>query len=227
MRPHAEFRASTAVHIVTDDQRIADAAAAFGAPVIMTSEAARNGTERCAEALAALGRARSRHQFPGRCLAHPAGFRHRADRPHARPARCRRRDPSDAPDQRRSPRAPGRGSRGPRRRDQRRHRRRRSRALFLQAPHSAPSRRRARRNALTHSPSCRGLRLPASALAAYAAAPPSELELLEGLEQLRFLDQGIPVEVVEVETPPFILRELNNPSDVAPIEAALAAAGIA
>jgi len=51
--------------------------------------------------------------------------------------------------------------------------------------------------------------------------------LLEGLEQLRFLDQGIPIDVVEVETPPFILRELNNPSDVVPIEAALAAANIA
>jgi hypothetical protein len=34
------------------------------------------------------------------------------------------------------------------------------------------------------------------------ATPPSELEELEGLEQLRFLAAGIPVDVVEVETPP-------------------------
>ena len=65
-----------------------------------------------------------------------------------------------------------------------------------------------------------------SALATYVATPVSELEQLEGLEQLRFLAAGIPVNVVEVETPPFILRELNNPEDVEPIEAALAAAGL-
>jgi hypothetical protein len=40
------------------------------------------------------------------------------------------------------------------------------------------------------------------------------------------LDTGIPIHVVEVETPPFALRELNNPEDVAPIEEALAAAGL-
>ena len=65
-----------------------------------------------------------------------------------------------------------------------------------------------------------------SALATYVATPVSDLEQLEGLEQLRFLAAGIPVNVVEVETPPFILRELNNPEDVEPIEAALAAAGL-
>ena len=43
---------------------------------------------------------------------------------------------------------------------------------------------------------------------------------------MRFLDAQIPVAVVDVETPPFVLRELNNPEDVAPIEEALAAAGL-
>jgi 3-deoxy-manno-octulosonate cytidylyltransferase (CMP-KDO synthetase) len=64
------------------------------------------------------------------------------------------------------------------------------------------------------------------ALERYQAAPVSELETLEGLEQLRFLVAGVPVAVVEVETPPFALRELNNPEDVAPIEQALAEAGL-
>ena len=64
------------------------------------------------------------------------------------------------------------------------------------------------------------------ALKRYAATPVSELETLEGLEQLRFLVAGIPVAVVDVATPPFALRELNNPQDVAPIEQALAEAGI-
>jgi len=65
-----------------------------------------------------------------------------------------------------------------------------------------------------------------AALERYVATPVSELETLEGLEQLRFLAAGIPVAVVEVATPPFTLRELNNPEDVAPIEQALAEAGL-
>jgi len=64
------------------------------------------------------------------------------------------------------------------------------------------------------------------ALQRYAATPVSELEALEGLEQLRFLVAGISVAVVDVETPPYALRELNNPEDVAPIEQALAEAGL-
>ena len=40
-----------AVHVVTDDDRIAAAVRGFGGSALMTSEAARNGTERCAEAL--------------------------------------------------------------------------------------------------------------------------------------------------------------------------------
>ena len=64
------------------------------------------------------------------------------------------------------------------------------------------------------------------ALERYVATPVSDLETLEGLEQLRFLVAGIQVAVVEVETPPFALRELNNPEDVAPVEQALAEAGL-
>jgi len=43
------------VVIATDDLRIKDAAEAFGAEVVMTSEDCQNGTERCAEAFNALG----------------------------------------------------------------------------------------------------------------------------------------------------------------------------
>lgn len=43
------------VVIATDDDRIRDHAEAFGAEVVMTSEGCRNGTERCAEAHAVLG----------------------------------------------------------------------------------------------------------------------------------------------------------------------------
>ena len=44
-----------AVYVATDDKRIHDAALAFGANVILTSESCRNGTERCAEALIKRG----------------------------------------------------------------------------------------------------------------------------------------------------------------------------
>jgi 3-deoxy-manno-octulosonate cytidylyltransferase (CMP-KDO synthetase) len=64
------------------------------------------------------------------------------------------------------------------------------------------------------------------ALERYVSTPVTEIETLEGLEQLRFLIAGMPIAVVEVATPPFALRELNNPEDVAPIEAALAEAGL-
>ncbi|WP_299618999.1 manno-octulosonate cytidylyltransferase [uncultured Tateyamaria sp.] len=43
------------VVVATDDERIRTASEAFGAEVVMTSEACANGTERCAEAHAALG----------------------------------------------------------------------------------------------------------------------------------------------------------------------------
>lgn len=43
------------VVVATDDDRIAEAATGFGAEVVMTSSECENGTERCAEAHAALG----------------------------------------------------------------------------------------------------------------------------------------------------------------------------
>ncbi len=58
-------------------------------------------------------------------------------------------------------------------------------------------------------------------LAVYAAAPPSALEEAEGLEQLRFLDIGVSVQTVEVPMPPGGLWEVNNPADVAIVEAAM------
>ncbi len=64
------------------------------------------------------------------------------------------------------------------------------------------------------------------ALRAYGEATSSELENLEGLEQLRFLDLGLPVSVVQIEQLDWDSIELNNPSDVPQIERVLADRGI-
>ena len=62
-----------------------------------------------------------------------------------------------------------------------------------------------------------------AALAAFVASPPCQLELLEGLEQLRFLHNATPVRCVQVDARGRVFWELNNPQDVARIEAALEA----
>jgi 3-deoxy-manno-octulosonate cytidylyltransferase (CMP-KDO synthetase) len=60
------------------------------------------------------------------------------------------------------------------------------------------------------------------ALEAYAELEPSSLELIEGLEQLRFVQAGIPVRMIEVCPPPGGLSEVNHPGDIVGVEAALA-----
>jgi 3-deoxy-manno-octulosonate cytidylyltransferase (CMP-KDO synthetase) len=62
-----------------------------------------------------------------------------------------------------------------------------------------------------------------AALRRYAALEPGPLELSEGLEQLRFIEHGIAIRLVEVERPPSGFWEVNHPDDIAPVERALAA----
>lgn len=61
-----------------------------------------------------------------------------------------------------------------------------------------------------------------NALAAYVAAGPGHLEIQEGLEQLRFLEGGLSVGVVQCAPPAWDMIELNNPTDVPLIEKQLA-----
>ncbi|MEL6234385.1 MAG: manno-octulosonate cytidylyltransferase [Pseudomonadota bacterium] len=65
----------------------------------------------------------------------------------------------------------------------------------------------------------------AGLLARYPEWPEGPLERWEGLEQLRFLEQGQEIACVEVEARGAVFWELNNPQDVPRIEAALAASG--
>lgn len=50
-----------------------------------------------------------------------------------------------------------------------------------------------------------------AALRAFVAAPPSPLERAEGLEQLRLLEIGVPINVLDVETPAF---SVDTPADL-------------
>lgn len=214
------------VAVVTDDERIAECCAGFGAPVIMTSSSCRNGTERCAEALCALDRADLIVNFQGDALLTPPRFvsalidRMKED-PDARVAtpaiRLRSVEARILAEEEAQGRVGGTSVVADRS----------GHALYFS------------KRLIPHLPkgSLDGEMAPVrlhvgvyayrpSALRDYVAAPVSTIEELEGLEQLRFLSEGVKVAVVEVPSPPFALRELNNPEDVEPIEAALSAAGI-
>ncbi len=64
------------------------------------------------------------------------------------------------------------------------------------------------------------------ALRRYVAMPPGPLEQWEGLEQLRFMENGEDVFCVEVDARGAHFWELNNPEDVPRIERVLAERGI-
>jgi 3-deoxy-manno-octulosonate cytidylyltransferase (CMP-KDO synthetase) len=214
------------VYVVTDDERVAEACAPARVGVIMTSSECRNGTERCAEALAQLHEPELVVNLQGDALLTPPGFiealiaRMDQDRDAlvATPAMRLRSDEVRALQ---TEEAAGRVGGTTVVSDAH------GRALYFSKrliPHlpvgaldRAISPVRLHVGVYAYRP---------EALDRYAATPVSEIETLEGLEQLRFLVAGIPVAVVEVETPPFALRELNNPEDVAPIEQALAEAGL-
>jgi 3-deoxy-manno-octulosonate cytidylyltransferase (CMP-KDO synthetase) len=223
----ARVPGADSVHVVTDDQRIAEAVRAFGGSALITSELCRNGTERCAEALAQLGDDIDIIvNFQGDALLTPPGFvtalvDHLQGDPSADVATPAMRQRTDEVRKLQAEEAEGRvggtsvvvdGE---------------GRALYFSKkliPYLPEG-------ALSGEMSPVRLHIGVyayrrSALATYAATPVSELEQLEGLEQLRFLVAGVPIQVVEVATPAFTLRELNNPEDVSPIEDALAMAGL-
>jgi len=219
-------RGVSGVFVVTDDDRIADACTSYGVGVIMTSPECRNGTERCAQALASLHEADLVINFQGDALLTPPGFVEALiDRMHgdsdalvATPAIRLR---SDQVRLLQAEEAAGRVGGTSVVTDAQ------GRALYFSKrliPHLPVG---------TLNADVSPVRLHVGvyayrpeALERYVATPVSELEMLEGLEQLRFLVAGVPIAVVDVETPPFALRELNNPEDVAPIEQALADAGL-
>lgn len=214
------------VFVVTDDERIAEACAPARVGVIMTSPGCRNGTERCAEALVQLHEPDLVINFQGDALLTPPGFvealiaRVETDEDAlvATPAMRLRSEEVRALQ---ADEAAGRIGGTSVVTDNS------GFALYFSKrliPHFPPS-------VLESEISPARLHVGVyayrpEALEQYVSTPISELETLEGLEQLRFLAAGMPVAVVDVERPSFALRELNNPEDVLPIEQALAEAGL-
>lgn len=63
------------------------------------------------------------------------------------------------------------------------------------------------------------------ALRAFEACPPTALENLEGLEQLRLLELGIPVTTVAVDPPLFDSSGIDTEADISRVEALIARHG--
>lgn len=215
------------VIVATDDDRIREHALAFGADVAMTSTTARNGTERCAEAVANLGLAPEIVvNLQGDAPLTPAWFIEelvnglRAD-PAADVATPVLRCSGAMRSELIADRVAGRvgGTTAVFGHDRR--------ALYFSkevVPFSANDYAPGDATPVFHHVGVYAYR-PA-ALAEYPTWDEGRLEALEGLEQLRFLERGRNVLCVEVEARGREFWELNNPSDVSKLEAMMQRMGI-
>lgn len=212
--------------IATDDARIEAEGRAFGAEVVMTSPECANGTERCAEALAKLGtKPEIIVNLQGDAPLTPPWFiealvatmRARPEIGVATPVlRCDAEAMASFLADRRAGRVGATtavfDANG--------------RALYFSKevlPYTG--------RALTEGETCPVFHhvgvyaYRPEALDRYTAMPPGPLERWEGLEQLRFMENGDDVFCVEVEARGAQFWELNNPEDVPRIERVLAGRG--
>ena len=215
------------VVIATDDARIAEASDAFGAEVVMTSSDCQNGTERCAETHANLGGGFDMVvNLQGDAPLTPPWFiealiKGLQDAPEADIAtpvlRCDGATLASLREDRKADRVGG------------------TTAVFG-ADHSALY---FSKEVIPFSAETYAADAPTpvfhhvgvyayrpAALAAYPDWPVGPIERLEGLEQLRFLENGRSVLCVEVEARGREFWELNNPQDVEKLEAMMARMGI-
>ncbi|MCV6587137.1 MAG: 3-deoxy-manno-octulosonate cytidylyltransferase [Marinibacterium sp.] len=215
------------VVVATDDDRIRDACQAFGAEVVMTSEQCGNGTERCAEAQAHLDLAHdivvnlqgdaplTPHWFIEDLV---AGLRNNPDADLATPVlRCDGATLNGLLEDRRAGRVGGTtavfGADNS--------------ALYFSKeviPFTSDSYADGDDTPVFHHVGVYAYRR--ETLADYPGWPVGPLEQLEGLEQLRFLENRRRVACVEVSARGRQFWELNNPEDVPRIEAMMAAMGL-
>ena len=218
-------RGADRVVVATDDARIADHAAGFGAEVVMTSSEARNGTERCAEVAEQLPGFDVIVNLQGDAPLTPAWFvedlvKGLAADPGAEIAtpvlRCEGAMRAALLEDRRAGRVGGTtavfGAGG--------------RGLYFSKeviPYCGRDYGDDEPTPVFHHVGVYAYRR--AALLDYPRWDIGPLETLEGLEQLRFLENGRTVLCVEVAARGRQFWELNNPSDVARIEAMMARQG--
>ncbi|TNE45547.1 MAG: 3-deoxy-manno-octulosonate cytidylyltransferase [Sphingomonadales bacterium] len=209
------------VFVATDDGRIAECVESFGGKVIMTGERCANGTERCAEALAMLDEKPDLIvNLQGDAPLTPPWFlkdliRCLGERPDVGVATPILRCDKETYGHFRADRMEGRvgGTTAVFARD--------GRALYFS------------KEVIPYIPEGQDIEpLPVfhhvgvyayrpEALERYASWQPGILEENEGLEQLRFLENGEKILCVEVEAKGQFFWELNNPVDVTRIEKVL------
>ena len=213
------------VVVATDDARIAEASRGFGAEVVMTSEACRNGTERCADAYRVLGsEAEVVVNLQGDAPLTPPWFVEALiaamaeDVQVATPVlRCDAKAHAGFLEDRANGRVGGTTAVF----DQS------GRALYFSKeviPYTGRTFSDQEVCPVFHHVGVYAYR--PDALAEYASWGEGKLETWEGLEQLRFMENGVPVHCVEVDAKGRDFWELNNPVDVARIEAIMKAQGI-
>jgi len=215
------------VVVATDDDRISDAAKAFGADVVMTSERCANGTERCADALDRLGEDHeivvnlqgdaplTPHWFVEDLV---AGLRGDPSADMATPVL---RTDGQALNGFLEDRANGRvgGTTAVFGRT--------NHALYFSKeviPYTGQTFAAEDGTPVFHHVGVYAYR--PDALTAYRTWPSGPLEQLEGLEQLRFLENRRSILCVEVEARGRQFWELNNPEDVPRLEKMMAEMGM-
>ncbi|WP_127112971.1 3-deoxy-manno-octulosonate cytidylyltransferase [Shimia sediminis] len=221
-----EVKGVDRVVVATDDDRIREASEAFGAEVVMTSEDCANGTERCAEAFDNLGGGFDIVvNLQGDAPLTPAwfveelveGLRRDPVAEVATPVlRCDGRALNGFLEDRKAGRVGG------------------TTAVFTKNRHAMYFSKEVvpftsdiyaddADTPVFHHVGVYAYR--PSALGAYPRWTAGPLESLEGLEQLRFMENGHKVLCVEVEARGRQFWELNNPEDVPRIEAMMAEMG--
>lgn len=218
-RAAKEVSGFDAIYVATDDERIADAAKAFGADVLMTSDTCRNGTERCAEALDLLGDGVDMVvNLQGDAPLTPPWFLEalidglRADTQAAVATPILRCD-SETLSALKADRAQGRVGGTTAVVDSA------NRGLYFSKeviPYTSDTYEDTAQTPVFHHVGVYAYR--PWALHAYPDWPVGPLETLEGLEQLRFLEAGHKVACVEVDARGRKFWELNNPEDIERIE---------
>jgi 3-deoxy-manno-octulosonate cytidylyltransferase (CMP-KDO synthetase) len=210
------------VVVATDDDRIADAAAGFGAEVAMTPDTCRNGTERCAVVSRDLGGAYEVVvNLQGDAPLTPPWFvaalvEAMAADPSRQVATPVLRCDAEALAGFLSDRRHGRVGATTAVFD------RAGQALYFSKevlPYTGRPLGPGEVIPVFHHVGVYAYR--ASALEPYPDWPMGPLETWEGLEQLRFMENGVPVHCVKAEARGRAFWELNNPTDVPRIEAIL------